>query len=63
VLVSKVKQGSVAWEHGVRANDIITSVNRRPVNDLESFRKAIVGQDVLMLNIVRGTGAMFVLLQ
>lgn len=63
VLISKVAKGSVAWEHGVRPNDIITSVNRQPVNDLDSFRKAIADQDVLMLNIVRGTGAMFVLLQ
>lgn len=63
VLVSKVTKGSVAWEHGVRANDIITSVNRKPVKNLDSFRKAIAGQEVLMLNIVRGTGAMFVLLQ
>ncbi len=63
VLVSKVVKGSTAWEHGVRANDIITSVNRKPVNDLDSFRKAIVNQKVLMLNIVRGNGAMFVLLQ
>lgn len=63
VRVSSVVKGSVAWEHGVRANDVITSVNRRPVNDLESFREAIADQDVLMLNIVRGTGAMFVLLQ
>lgn len=63
VRVSKVIKGSVAWDHGVRANDIIISVNRRPVDDLDSFREAIVDQDVLMLNIVRGTGAMFVLLQ
>ncbi len=63
VLVSKVSRGSVAWNHGIRPNDIITSVNRKPVNDLDSFRKAIADQDVLMLNILRGTGAMFVLLQ
>ncbi len=63
VLVSNVVKGSVAWEHGVRPNDIITSVNRRPVSDLDSFHKAIANQDVLMLNIVRGSGAMFVLLQ
>ncbi len=63
VLVSNVTKGSVAWEHGLRANDIITSVNRQPVNDLESFRKAISRQDVLMLNVIRGDNAMFLLLQ
>ena len=63
VIVSKVIKGSVAWDHGVRENDVITSVNRTPVKDLASFREAIKDQDVLMLNIVRGSGAMYVLLQ
>ena len=63
VVVSKVAQGSVAWDNGVRANDVITSVNRKTIKDLAEFREAIRGQDVLMLNIVRGSGAMYVLLQ
>lgn len=63
VLVSVVKKDSVAWNHGVRANDIIVSANRKSVRNLESFREAISGQDVLMLNIVRGNGALFLLLQ
>ena len=63
VVVSKVTQGSVAWDHGVRANDVITSVNRKSIKDLAEFREAIRGQEVLMLNIVRGSGAMYVLLQ
>jgi len=63
VLISQVKQGSVAWEHGVRANDRIVSANRKAVNDIDSLRKAIDGKDVLMLNIVRDTGSMFLLLQ
>ena len=63
VLVSQVRQGSVAWEHGVRANDIIVSANRKSVTDISSLRKAIDGKEVLMLNIVRGNGSMFLLLQ
>jgi len=63
VLISQVKQGSVAWEHGVRANDRIVSANRKEVNDIDSLREAIDGKEVLMLNIVRGTGSMFLLLQ
>ncbi len=63
VLVSQVKSGSVAWEHGVRENDLIVSANRKSVNDLASLRAAIEGKDVLMLNIVRGNGALFLLLQ
>jgi len=63
VLVSQVKQGSVAWGHGVRANDVIVSANRKSVSDIDSLRQAIDGKEVLMLNIVRGNGSMFLLLQ
>lgn len=63
VLVSQVKPGSVAWDHGVRENDLIVSANRKSVGDLSSFRNAIEGEEVLMLNIVRGNGALFLLLQ
>jgi len=63
VLVSQVQPGSVAWEHGVRANDVIVSANRKSVSDIDSLRQAIDGKEVLMLNIVRGNGSMFLLLQ
>jgi len=63
VMVSQVSQGSVAWEHGVRANDVIVSANRKPVSNINGLREAIEGKDVLMLNIVRGNGSMFLLLQ
>lgn len=63
VLVRSVDRGSVAWEHGVRPNDVIVAANRKPVRDMESFRKAIQGKEVLMLNVVRGNGALFLLLQ
>jgi len=63
VLVANVEQSSPAWYNGVRPNDIIVSANRKTVKDLDSFRLAIAKQDVLLLNIVRGNGAMFLLLQ
>lgn len=63
VMVSQVKPGSVAWKHGVRENDLIVSANRREVSDLNSFKDAIRGKEVLMLNIVRGNGSLFLLLQ
>jgi serine protease Do/serine protease DegQ len=63
VLVSQVREGSVAWEHGVRANDVIVSANRKSVSNIETLRNAIDGKEVLMLNIVRGNGSMFLLLQ
>jgi serine protease Do/serine protease DegQ len=63
VLVESVKQGSVAWTQGVRPNDLIVSANRKSVNNMASFKRAIANHDVLMLNIVRGNGALFLLLQ
>lgn len=63
VVVTQVKPGSVAWKHGVRENDLIVSANRREVRDLASFKEAIRGKEVLMLNIVRGNGSLFLLLQ
>lgn len=63
VLVESVKKGSVAWMHGVRPDDLIVSANRKPVINMASFKQAIVNHDVLMLNIVRGNGALFLLLQ
>ena len=63
VRVSAVEKGSVAWRHGVRDDDLIVSANRKPVANLEGLRSAISGEDVLMLNIVRDSGALFLLLQ
>lgn len=63
VLVSSVEQNSTAWYNGVRPNDIIVSANRKTVRNLDTFRMAIAKQEVLLLNIVRGNGALFLLLQ
>jgi S1-C subfamily serine protease len=63
VLVASVKNGSIAWVQGVRPNDLIVSANRKPVSNMVSFKRAIANHDVLMLNIVRGNGALFLLLQ
>lgn len=64
VIVLDVDQGSAAWSAGLRKNDIITSVNRKPVKNLKEFDKAVNGKDNrLLLNIRRGNGALFLLLQ
>lgn len=63
VLVSEVKRGSVAWDHGMRESDLVVSANRAPVSDLDSFRNAISQKDVLMLNIMRDNKALFLLLK
>ena len=63
VLATNVRKGSVAWNNGVRTNDLIVSANRKEVSNLDEFRSAINNKDVLMLNIVRENGALFLLLQ
>lgn len=63
VMVYSVKRGSPAWSAGLRSEDIITSVNREPVDSLETFKPKVQNADQLLLNIVRGRRAMFLLLK
>ncbi|WP_435099687.1 DegQ family serine endoprotease [Arhodomonas sp. AD133] len=62
VLVTKVERGTRASRY-LQEGDVITSVNRKPVRTLQAFREAVKGEDKLLLNIRRGNGAMFVLVQ
>lgn len=64
VLVQDVQPGSPAAEAGLRPGDVITSVNRQPVRNLEEFQKAVsASKGALLLNIRRGNSAMFLLVQ
>lgn len=63
VIVSDVKRSSRAWYHGMRPNDIILSVNRRPVKSLDNFHLAVANNQVLRFYILRGNRALFLLLQ
>jgi S1-C subfamily serine protease len=63
VIVTSVEQGSSAWNNGVRPNDIIVSANRTAVKDLDGFRMAVGKLEVVLLNIIRGNGALYLLLQ
>jgi serine protease Do/serine protease DegQ len=63
IMVYSVKRGSPAWHAGLRSEDVITSVNRQNVTTLESFKPLVHNADQLLLNIVRGRQAMFLLLK
>jgi serine protease Do/serine protease DegQ len=63
VMIYSVKRGSPAWEAGLKPEDVITSVNRRAVQDLDNFKPLVQNADQLLLNIVRGRRAMFLLLK
>ena len=64
VLVAKVEQGSPAYRYGLREDDIILTVNRQRVTDLQSFVQAVPGgQARLLLNLQRQGRALFLLMQ
>jgi Do/DeqQ family serine protease len=64
VAVLDVEHGSPAWQAGLRAGDIIVSVNRqavRAVADLPAAIKRSAGS--LLLNVERGNAALFIVIQ
>jgi len=63
IMVYAIKQGSAAWQAGLRSQDVITSVNQKPVSNLKQFKPLVSNADELLLNIVRGQRAMFLLLK
>ena len=64
VQVLKVERGSLSWRSGLRAGDIITSVNRRDVVDARDFLTAVNKLKApLVFRIVRGNTAAFLVLK
>lgn len=64
VAVLEVQRGSVAWRSGLRADDVITSVNKASVKDLKAFLSAVDKQnDSLLFRIIRGNAAAFLVLK
>lgn len=64
VMVMEIERGTRAWNAGLRKGDIITSVNRQPVANMDEFLK-IVDQveGSLLLRIVRGNTAAFIVIK
>lgn len=63
VLVASVEPDSRAAQYGLRANDIITEVNRRDVGDLQQFRDRAEGAEALLLTIRRGSNRLLIPIQ
>lgn len=55
VVVSSVESGSAAALRGLRVNDIIVSVNRERVQNVEELQQVAQDQSLLILGIRRGT--------
>ena len=54
VLVRSVEPGSPAAQRGLRANDVITTLNRRRVHNVKEFSELAKGQNLLILGLRRG---------
>ncbi|MEO0422588.1 MAG: DegQ family serine endoprotease [Pseudomonadota bacterium] len=53
VLVTSVVNNSPAAVRGLRAGDVVTTVNSQPVSDIDEFTDAASGANVLFLEVVR----------
>lgn len=58
VEVTEVEAGSAAAQRGLRAGDIITAVNRRPVQNLQQLRDIAGSSGILFLLVQRGDRAL-----
>jgi len=64
VQVLTVEPRSVAAKNGLRPNDIILSVNRRPVTTVAEFERLAAQKDgQLLMQVLRGQAAFFVILE
>ena len=64
VYIANVEQGSPAWQAGLRAGDVITSVNRKAVTKpSELINIASKSAGALLLHIIRGNGSLFIIIR
>jgi len=54
VLVAGIEAGSVAFNHGLRAGDLIVGVNQRRVSSVSELAKALDAAARVTLNVLRG---------
>lgn len=64
VVVSHVKFGSSAWRAGLRTNDVIVSVNRRPVSTPKEIMEAVESKSGgILMNVRRAETALFIVIK
>ena len=64
VQVLDIERGSPAWSAGLRAGDIVVSVNQLPVSSMKDVAAAVKrNTDALLLNVRRGDGALYIVIR
>lgn len=63
VIVKSVEAGTAAWKAGLKANDIIVSVNKQTIKSIAELEEAAkLKQDGILLNIKRDNAALFIVI-
>jgi serine protease Do len=63
VIVVSVQEDSLAWNSDLRQADVITSVNETPVKTITELKAAVAKADkMLLLNVLRGPSAVFLVI-
>lgn len=63
VMVIDVQEDSNAWQADLRGGDIITSANQQPISNIDMLRSIAAKADkMLLLNVIRGPSALFVVI-
>ncbi|WP_150046638.1 MULTISPECIES: DegQ family serine endoprotease [Methylomonas] len=63
VELEKVSQSSHAWKAGLRPGDVIVSVNRYRIRNIDELKQVVDPRSALLINLQRGGDAFFVVLQ
>ncbi len=64
VRVAEVEPNSPAWRHGLREGDIVVGINRKRVKNVDELKRALQkAEDVIALNIVRGSAQMLIVIR
>lgn len=64
IAITELEEGSMAARYGLRKDDVVVAVNRKPVNSVSELRSALDAADgVVALNIRRGNSSLYLVLR
>ncbi|WP_258239850.1 DegQ family serine endoprotease [Pseudidiomarina homiensis] len=64
ITITELEEGSMAARYGLRKDDVIVAVNRKPVNSVSELRSALdSAEGVVALNIRRGNSSLYLVLR